>query len=138
MHNYIEGQWRHSSAAEMLPVINPATGEELDRTPLSTASELDQAAHAASRAFPAWRRVPVTERVQFLFKLKMLLEDQFEDVSRTITMECGKTLAESRGEMRRAIENAEVACGAPTLIQGYNSEDISAGIDCSGKRTSVR
>jgi len=129
MHNYIEGQWRQSSAADTLPVVNPATGEQLDRTPLSTASELDQAAHAASRAFPAWRRVPVTERIQFLFKLKMLLEEQFEDLSRTITMECGKTLAESRGEMRRAIENVEVACGAPTLIQGYNSEDISTGID---------
>ena len=44
-------------------------------------------------------------------------------------MESGKTLAESRGEMRRAIENVEVACGAPILIQGYNSEDIAAGID---------
>src|SRR4029453_12631602 len=129
MHNYIEGQWRQSTATELLPVINPATGEQIDRTPLSTASELDQAAQAASRAFPAWRRTPVTERVQFLFKLKMVMEEQFEELSRTITVECGKTLAESRGEMRRAIENVEVACGTPTLIQGYNSEDISTGID---------
>ena len=73
--------------------------------------------------------MPVTERIQYLFKLKMLLEEQFEDLARTITLECGKTLAESRGEMRRAIENVEVACGAPILIQGYNSEDIAAGID---------
>jgi malonate-semialdehyde dehydrogenase (acetylating)/methylmalonate-semialdehyde dehydrogenase len=58
-----------------------------------------------------------------------LLEESFQDISRTITMECGKTLAESRGEMRRAIENVEVACGTPILIQGYNSEDIAAGID---------
>src|SRR4029453_18457708 len=126
---YIEGQWRQSSATEILPVINPATGEQLDRTPLSTGSELDPDAHAASVAFPGWRRVPVTERVQFLFKLKMLLEEQFEELSRTITMECGKTLAESRGEMRRAIENVEVAGGTPTLIQGDNSEAISTGID---------
>ena len=129
MHNYIEGQWRESSATEMLPVVNPATGEELDRTPLSPAEEIDRAAQAAARAFPQWRRVPVTERVQYLFRLKMLLDDHFEDLARTITMEAGKTLAESRGEMRRAIENVEVACGAPTLIQGYNSEDIAAGID---------
>jgi len=73
--------------------------------------------------------VPVTERIQYLFKLKGLLEDHFEDIARTITMECGKTLAESRGEMRRAIENVEVACGTPILIQGYNSEDIASGID---------
>jgi malonate-semialdehyde dehydrogenase (acetylating)/methylmalonate-semialdehyde dehydrogenase len=129
MRNYIEGEWRESAATERVPVINPATGEELGRTPLSPAAEVDQAARAAARAFPAWRRTPVTERVQFLFKLKDLLESHFEDISRTITMECGKTLAESRGEMRRAIENVEVACGTPILIQGYNSEDIATGID---------
>jgi malonate-semialdehyde dehydrogenase (acetylating)/methylmalonate-semialdehyde dehydrogenase len=129
MRNYIEGEWRDSAATERVPVINPATGEELGRTPLSPAAEVDQAARAAARAFPAWRRTPVTERVQFLFKLKDLLESHFEDISRTITMECGKTLAESRGEMRRAIENVEVACGTPILIQGYNSEDIATGID---------
>lgn len=129
MRNYIEGEWRESAATERVPVINPATGDELGRTPLSPPSEVDQAARAAARAFPAWRRTPVTERVQFLFKLKDLLEGHFEEMSRTITMECGKTLAESRGEMRRAIENVEVACGTPILIQGYNSEDIATGID---------
>ena len=129
MHNYIEGQWRTSAATETFPVINPATGEELARTPLSPAGDVDQAVRAAARAFPAWRRVPVTDRIQFLFQLKPLLEQHFEDLSRTITLEAGKTLVESRGEMRRAIENVEVACGAPILSQGYNSEDIAAGID---------
>jgi malonate-semialdehyde dehydrogenase (acetylating)/methylmalonate-semialdehyde dehydrogenase len=59
----------------------------------------------------------------------MALEAEFEELSRTITLECGKTLAESRGEMRRAIENVEMACAAPAMTQGYNSEDIAAGID---------
>ncbi len=129
MQNYIGGTWRQSAATETLPVINPATGDELGRVPLSPPREVEQAVEAAARAFPSWRRTPVTERVQFLFKLKGLLEESFQDISRTITMECGKTLAESRGEMRRAIENVEVACGTPILIQGYNSEDIAAGID---------
>ena len=129
MHNYIEGQWRASGATETLPVINPATGEELGRTPLSPAAEVDQAAQAAAAAFPAWRRVPVGDRIQYLFRLKTILDENIEDLARTITMEAGKTLGESRGEMRRAIENVEVACGAPTLIQGYNSEDIASGID---------
>jgi malonate-semialdehyde dehydrogenase (acetylating)/methylmalonate-semialdehyde dehydrogenase len=67
--------------------------------------------------------------VQYLFKLKNLLEENFEDLARTITTECGKTLEESRGEMRRAIENVEVACGIPAMMQGYNSEDIARGVD---------
>src|SRR5262245_19344474 len=113
MNNYIFGEWLTSTASDTLLIVNPATGEELGRTPLSSAAEVDRAVAAAARAFPDWRRVPVTERIQFLFKLKPLLEQQFEDFARTITMECGKTLVESRGEMRRAIENVEVACGAP-------------------------
>ena len=129
MRNYVQGEWQQSAAVESLAVLNPATGEELGRTPLSPAAEVDAAVQAARRAFPGWRRVPVTERIQYLFKLKGLLEDQFEDIARTITLECGKTLGESRGEMRRAIENVEVACGTPILIQGYNSEDIASGID---------
>jgi malonate-semialdehyde dehydrogenase (acetylating)/methylmalonate-semialdehyde dehydrogenase len=127
--NYIRNEWQQGNAAESLPVHNPATGEELGRTPISSARDVDQAVQAAAEAFTAWRRVPVTDRVQFLFKLKMGLEQQFEELARTITEECGKTLGESRGELRRAIENVEVACGAPIMIQGYNSEDIAAGID---------
>ena len=127
--NYIAGEWRPSSAAEYLDVVNPATVEVLGRVPLSPAAEVDQAARAASAAFPGWRRIPASERAQYLFKLKGLLEEHFEDLSRTITEECGKTLDEARGEMRRSIENVEVACGIPTLMQGYNSEDISSGID---------
>ena len=129
IRNYINGEWRPSASSDSLPVLNPATAEELDRVPLSIPAEVDAGVRAAASAFPAWRRTPATERVQFLFKLKSALEANLDEISRTITMECGKTLGESRGEMRRAIENVEVACGAPALLQGYNSEDIAAGID---------
>ncbi len=127
--NYIGGEWRESSATEYLDVVNPATTEVMGKVPLSPASEVDQAARAAAAASPEWRRTPPTERVQYLFRLKNLFEEHLEDLARTITMECGKTLEESRGEMRRAIENVEVACGIPILMQGYNSEDIARGVD---------
>lgn len=127
--NYIAGGWRRSSAGEFSEVINPATGEVLVRTPLSPWSEVDDAAQAAARAFPEWRRTPAPERIQFLFRLKGVLEEEFEALSRTIVLECGKTVGEARGEMRRAIENVEVACGIPTLMQGDFSEDIAQGID---------
>ena len=129
LYNFIDGVWRASSAAEHLDVINPATAETLARVPLSPAAEVDLAAQAASRAFVDWRRTPPPDRIQYLFKLKNLLEENFEDLARTITLECGKTLDESRGEMRRAIENVEVACGIPILMQGTVLEDIAGGID---------
>ena len=129
LRNFINGAWRPATAAETLPVINPATGALLARVPLSAAADIDAAALAAQAAQRTWRRVPATERIQYLFKMKMLLEEQFEDIARVITAECGKTLAESRGEMRRAIENVEVACGIPSLMMGDFSEDIAGGID---------
>ncbi|XQQ05352.1 MAG: CoA-acylating methylmalonate-semialdehyde dehydrogenase [Leptolyngbya sp. IPPAS B-1204] len=129
LQNYINGQWCYSSAGEYLDVVNPATAEILAKVPLSTAEELNRAAEAAQTAFSTWRRTPATQRVQYLFRLKMLMEDQFEELANIITIECGKTLDESRGEMRRAIENVEIACGIPMMMQGTNLEDIASGID---------
>jgi malonate-semialdehyde dehydrogenase (acetylating) / methylmalonate-semialdehyde dehydrogenase len=129
LQNYINNTWQHASGAEYLDVMNPATAEVIAQVPLSPATEVDLAAQAAAEALIDWRRTPPTERIQYLFKLKDLLEDNFEDIARTITMECGKTVDESKGEMRRAIENVEVACGIPMMMQGTNLEDIATGID---------
>jgi len=127
--NYINGKWVAPNSIEALEVTNPATLEPLARVPLSTAKDIDRAVEAASAAFVGWRRVPANERVRYLFRLRELLEQHFDDLAQTITQECGKTLAESRGEMRRAVENVEVACGIPILMQGYSSEDIARGVD---------
>jgi len=127
--NYIDNSWIQSTALEFVEVINPATQELIAKTPLSTLEEVNHAALSASKAFIDWKRTPVIERVQYLFKLKNALDQHFEELSRLITIECGKTLEESRGEMRRAIENVEIASGMPILMQGYNNEDIAQGID---------
>jgi malonate-semialdehyde dehydrogenase (acetylating)/methylmalonate-semialdehyde dehydrogenase len=127
--NFINGQWSRSGAATYLDINNPATAQTLTQVPLSPGAEVDTAVQAGQAAFEAWRRTPVVERIQPLFRLKMLLEENIEEIARVITNECGKTFAESIGEMRRGIENVEVACGAPILMQGYNNEDIAAGID---------
>jgi malonate-semialdehyde dehydrogenase (acetylating) / methylmalonate-semialdehyde dehydrogenase len=127
--NFINNEWKKSEASEYIDVINPATQELLGKTPLSPTKELNAAVEAATSAADSWRHTPVTERVQYLFKLKALLDANFEDIARTITIECGKTLDEARGEMRRAVENVEIASGMPILMQGYNSEDIAPGID---------
>ncbi len=129
LFNYINGEWRASGATDFLDVVNPATAQVLAKVPLSPKSDVESAAKAAADAFGSWRRVPPTERVQYLFKLKFLLEEHLEELAHTITQECGKTFAESKGELERAIENVEVACGIPMLMQGYNLEDIARGID---------
>src|ERR1700740_307130 len=127
--NYINGEWVESSAREWSDVINPATAEVLGKVPLSDTVEVTKAIDAAAAAFPAWRRTPPEDRIQPLFKLKVLLEEHIDDIARIITMENGKTFTEAKAEMRRAIENVEVACGIPMMMQGYNLEDVARGID---------
>jgi len=129
MKNYISGQWVGSTSSESLPIHNPATNEVIGHVPLSGSAEVGLGVKSAAEAFPAWRRTPPTERIQYLFKLKDLLEENFEDISKTITIEHGKILGASKGEMRRAIENVEVACGIPTMMRGQILEDIASGID---------
>lgn len=127
--NYIQGAWRPARAAEFLTVKNPATQETLAEVPLSNRSDVGAAAEAAEAAFVGWRETPPIERVQYLFKLKQFLEGHSEEISRALTEECGKTLAEARGELARGIQNVEVAAGIPSLMMGANSEDIARGID---------
>lgn len=129
VRNYINGQWQSSAGPDLLAVKNPATGEVLGQAPAGAASDVACAVEAAAAAFPSWRERPPADRVQHLFRLKQLLEENFQEIARITTLENGKTLAESRGELRRGIENVEVACGIPTLMQGCNLEDVAPGID---------
>ncbi len=129
LQNFVDGAWRTSTAEQALGVINPASAAVIAQVPLSPAAEVNEAIESAARAFVSWRRTPVGDRIQPLFKLKTLLEANRDDLALTITDECGKTLGESKGEMQRAIENVETACGMPMMIQGTNCEDIAAGID---------
>ena len=127
--NYIGGTWEAARATESIAVTNPATGDVIAQVPLSSREDVANAVKAATGALPAWRRTPAGDRIQPLFRLKALLDENFSDIARLITQECGKTLAEAEGELKRGIENVEVASGIPSLMMGSNLEDIASGID---------
>jgi len=128
LKNYVGGEWVESKG-ELQDIVNPATGKIIAKVPYSTREEVDEAVEVAKQAYPEWRRTTPLARVRCLFRLKELLEENFEELSRVQTVEHGKTIDESRGETRRGIENVEVATGIPTLMMGYNLEDIATGID---------
>ena len=127
--NYINGEWIKPKVKEYIEVVNPATGELMARTPLCGNDSIEAAAQSAGQAFPAWRRTPIQDRVQYLFILRDLLKTNLDEIARSITNEAGKTLEESKAEMVRAIENVEVACGMPMMAKGEIVEDIAPGID---------
>ncbi len=126
--NYINGEWVESKG-EIRDVVNPATCQTIARVQLSTKDELDEAVKAAKEAFPLWRKTTPLARARYLFRLRELLEKNFEELSRVQTQEHGKTIDESRGETRRGIENVEVSCGIPTSMMGTNLENVAMDID---------
>lgn len=129
LKNYINGQWVESHSKSTMDVINPATGLAIAKVPEGCREDIHEAAELAHAAAKEWRNTPATQRVQYLFKMKQILEANTDQIAEICTRECGKTYAESKAEMIRAVENIEVACGIPTLMQSVFSEDIATGVD---------
>lgn len=129
LKNYINGKWVDSTSSATVGIVNPADYQTIWQVPVGTQEDIVAAAKAAKDAQDAWRNTPATRRIQYLFKMKQILEANVDDIAKICTMESGKTFAESKAEMVRAVENIEVACGIPTLLQGPFSEDIATGVD---------
>jgi malonate-semialdehyde dehydrogenase (acetylating)/methylmalonate-semialdehyde dehydrogenase len=127
--NLVGADWRRPENVESLPIFNPATGEEIERVPLSGTADVDEVVRAAAAAFPRWSGTPVMERVRLMFRFKAVLEEHFEELAAIVTRHHGKTLDEARGEVRRGIEVVDFACGAPTLLQGRTLREVSGGVD---------
>ncbi len=102
IRNFVGGKWQKSTSAPGLDLTNPATGEPLGQSPSGSAAEVDAAVAAAHAAFPAWRATPAADRIQFLFKLKAILEDRFDELAAIITTENGKTLANPKANCAAA------------------------------------
>lgn len=137
LQNYVDGEFVSSSSSEVLDVINPATEEVLAQVPLSNRADLDQAVASAKAAFPSWRRTPAAERAKYIFRFKNLMEEHLDEIATLVTQEHGKTFAEAQGDVRRGIDNLDVACGIPSLMQGESLEDVGRGIDCVSNRRAL-
>jgi malonate-semialdehyde dehydrogenase (acetylating) / methylmalonate-semialdehyde dehydrogenase len=131
VRNFIGGRWEERDGRDTEPVYNPATGEVVAETPLSTKEDVDRAVKQAEAAFPGWAATPVIERARILFRFKALLEEHFDELRDLVTLENGR---DAGGEVRRGIEVVEFACGMPTLMMGETVRDVARGIDNSSWR----
>jgi malonate-semialdehyde dehydrogenase (acetylating)/methylmalonate-semialdehyde dehydrogenase len=127
---YVNGKWESAEGRAFHPITNPATGKTIAQVPYATVDDVDRAARFAHEAFLKWRETPVVERVQVFYRYKELLEKHANELARILSTENGKTLEDARGSVRRAIQMVEVACGMPSLMQGYALENVAKGIDC--------
>ena len=129
LENYINGRWGPPRNGDYLEVINPSTGDVIARSPLSAAEDANEAIACARSTFPNWSRTPIARRCELMFKLTDLIRQNQEEIARLITLEMGKSLPDSRAEVKRVLENSEVACGMPVLQQGDKLVGTSFDID---------
>ncbi len=129
VEHLINGKNVSVSETRQQDVFNPATGEVTKQVALASKATVEEAISAAEAAFPAWRNTSPAKRIQVMFKLKHLLEQNADKICELITNEHGKVHNDAMGELGRAIENVEFACGAPQLLKGEHSKNVGTAVD---------
>lgn len=129
VEHLINGQNVSGTGDRHQDVYNPATGEVTKQVALATKATVEEAISAAEAAFPAWRNTSPPKRAQIMFRLKYLLEENADKIAQMVTDEHGKVIHDAMGELGRAIENVEFACGAPELLKGEHSKNVGTSVD---------
>ncbi len=130
LKNFIDGKWKNSESNDVHPTFNPSTGQVIARIPYASKDEVSEATSSAQNAFPSWATTPILERAKYLFKMKNVFEQKYEELARLNSENHGKTIVESRGDIRRAIDNIDSAIAvAYTLAKGETLDQIAPEID---------
>lgn len=128
------GKWLEVNSAQSATVFNPSTGKAIAQVPLCSPEETARVVQSAVEALDDWKETPVVERARLMFRMRQLMEDRFNEIAALVTREHGKTLAESRAEVQRAVEMVEFACGIPSMIVGDTLPNIAAEVDAETVR----
>jgi malonate-semialdehyde dehydrogenase (acetylating) / methylmalonate-semialdehyde dehydrogenase len=129
INHWVDGRAVAGTSGRTGPVYNPALGEQVAEVDLASAAEVDLAVKAALDAFPAWRATGLSRRSEVLFRMRELVDANRKELAGVVTAEHGKVLSDAEGEVARGLENLEFACGAPYLLRGGHSEQVSRGVD---------
>lgn len=130
----VDGEWRISKTTKWMPVTNSSTGELLAEVPCCTAAEVEEAIASAQAAFPSWSQKSLSARAQLMFRWRNILLDHLEELTLLCSKELGKNLDEARGDVLKAIEPTEYACGLPRIIQGDAALQVTEGFDTATYR----
>jgi len=126
---WVDGGWKTSKTSKYMDCYNPSTGEVIARAPQCTVDEVEAAVASAKAAYPAWSDTPPSKRVQVLFRMKALLDQHLDELTLSVARENGKVLDEAMGDVLKATEVVEFACGIPNLMKGPALMNCSSGYD---------
>jgi len=126
---FADGKWQESKTNKYMDIYDPSTGEVLAQTPCCTEDEVNFAIQSAAKAFPSWSNTPAVKRAQVLYKFRELLEKHLDELTEILCREHGKVWNEGKGDVLKAKEATEFACGIPSLLMGESQMNISSGFD---------
>ena len=130
----VNGEWLQSKTDKYMEVTDSSTGEVIAEVPQCTREECEEAIASAQEAFKSWSRLSISKRVQYLFNWRNILYAHKEELAQLCAKELGKTIGEARGDVQKAIEPTEEACGIPTLIEGDAALQVTTNYDSSSYR----
>ena len=123
------GKWHESKTAKYMDIYDPSAGIIIAQTPSCTEDEVELAIKSAAEAFPAWSDTPAMKRVQVLYRFRELLEQHLDELTELVCRENGKVWDEAKGDVLKAKEVTELACGIPSLLMGESLMNASSGFD---------
>lgn len=132
--HFIDGKRTSGASTSVAAVYNPATGEQIADVSMGGAQDINTAVESAKAAFAGWSTTPPAKRARVMFRLRDILETRADEVARTISAEHGKTHDDALGEVTRALEVVEYACGIPEKLKGNFSRDVGPGVDSCDER----
>jgi len=131
--NLIGGEWQDPASGRRIDVVSPYTAAAIGTVPMSNATDVDRAVAAATKAAAGWRKVPLRERTQVLFRFRDLVLKNLEELSHLAAAECGKTVAEARAGVMKGVEIIEFAASLQNMVDGASLE-VSRGVTCELRR----
>ena len=123
------GERLTSTSGKFADVYDPSTGEVIAQTPLCTEEEVKRAIEAAKTAYPAWSDTPAIKRVQVLYNFRNLIDKHLDELTRLVCTENGKVWEEAAGDVLKAREAVELACGVPSMMMGESLMNATSGYD---------
>lgn len=115
MH-FIDNKFIEPETEKWYPVYDPGLGKEIAKVPALSVNDVNKAIASAANAFEKWSNIPIFDRLQYLVRLKILIEEKQEELAKILSQNVGKTIKEGRAEVRRALEAVDAALGAPHLF----------------------
>ncbi|XP_065051899.1 methylmalonate-semialdehyde/malonate-semialdehyde dehydrogenase [acylating], mitochondrial-like [Rhopilema esculentum] len=133
----IDGKFIESQTNEWIPLYNPATNEVIGQVPKATQGEMEAAANAAAKAFPAWSNTSILARQQIMFKFQHLIKENMDKLAANVTLEQGKTIPDAEGDVMRGLQVVEHACSVTSLQLGETLPSISRDMDTHSYRVPI-